>query len=451
MSGLTTTDFTSILKTRYVDPINDQVVRAHVLLDRLEKKSNYDMSGSHAHIPLIAARNPAVGSRKDSTSGGPLFPIAGKQTYANATFEIIMHYGQGSVSGAIQRKSRNSQGAFAQALDVEMAGLSKSLPDDLNRQICGIGNGRAATILGNQNASTLFACDARDNFQVKVGDRVAFADAGDGTGIDPTSGTTVVAITLGTGNTHSVELALVSSTKVTATDDALYFGGGEATGTTESLSWGSDMYGIQAIVDDANIGADEQKITEANEVHTGSITKLGGITRSSNQFWQSKVMHNPASAGTERTLTTTLLMEAYLHAISQGGATPGQIEIYMDVSTWGTLGMLQVGSRIFNDHKSTVEMGWEFIEVNGAKAFYDRDLPTGRMFFLNMEHIFLLTQGGYEMIDDDGQVLRIAAGGTRDAWSFVLARDIALAANHLKSHVLLRDLQTTMTIEGVTH
>jgi len=68
-----------------------------------------------------------------------------------------------------------------------------------------------------------------------------------------------------------------------------------------------------------------------------------------------------------------------------------------------------------------------------------------------MENIFLLTQGGYELIDDDGNVLRIVAGGGRDAWEFALARDIALATNGLRQHVQVRDLQTTMTVEGVVH
>lgn len=449
--GLQTADFTAMMKTRYIDPINDQVVRSHVLLDRLDKKADYNMSGNHAVIPLITGRNPAVGSRKDSQDGGPKLPAHGRQTYANATYEIVLHYGRGMVSGAVQRKSRDKAGAFGQALDLEMQGLLLSLPDDLNRQICGIGNGRAASLLGDQSTSTLYACDARDNFQVKVDDRVIFDDiSGDTSEIRPAGGTTVVAITLGTGNTHSVELAAAAGASLTAADDAMYFGG-EASATRESISIAQEMYGIQALVDDGNIGADEQIASNDFEIHTGDVSKFGGIERSSTQIWQSKVMHNPVGAGTKRALTQNLVFQAWLHATSQGGADPKGIEMYMDVSTWATLGMLQVGTRVYNDHRDTVEMGWHFIDVMGSKAFFDRDLPTNRMFFLNMKNIFLLTQGGYQMIDDDGNVLRIVAGGGRDAWEFAIARDIQLAANGLRQHVQLRDLQETLTVEGVLH
>ena len=447
--GLQTADFTSIMKTRYIDPINDQTVRATVLLDRLEKKDNFDMSGNHAHIPLITARNPAVGSRKDSESGGPKLPKHGRQTYSAATYEIGLHYGCGSVSGAVMRKSRDKAGAFGQALDQEMQGLMRSLPDDLNRQLTGIGNGRGASLIGNQADSTVITCDARDNFQLKVDDRVSVANITTGVVIGPSAGTTVSAITLAAAgaNTHTVTLALTVGAAVTVAEDAVYFGA-ETLADSEDISWGSDIYGIQSVVDDGNIGADETIDTAAAETLVGSVTKFGGITRSSTPVWQSKVMGN---SGTLRVLTETLVTEAHLHAISQGGATPGDLEWYMDVSTWGTLGMVQVGSRIYNDFSDTVEMGWEFIKIHGGKAFFDRDLPRNKMFLLNMKTIFLLTQGGYEMIDQDGNVLRAISGGGRDAWEFSLVRDIQLAANNLRSHVLIRDVSTTMTVEGTTH
>lgn len=449
--GLQTASFADIMKTRYIDPINDQVVRAHVLLDRFEKLSDFEMSGNYAVIPLIMNRNPAVGGRKDSDGGGPKLPAHGAQTYAKATYQIGMHYGRGSVSGAVRRKSRDKAGAFAQALDIEMKGLMKSLPDDLNRQLCGVGNGRAASFLGTQATSTLVTCDARDQFGLKIGDRVAVATIATGVDITPTTGTTVVAITLGTGNTHTVELAAASGATVTAATDAIYFGKPDSGTDKYSLSWNQEIYGIQALVDDGNIGADQTIDPVAGEMLDGSVTKTGGITRSSNVNWQSKVMLNPDAAGTKRTLTHTLLTEAYLHAISQGGATPGDIEGYMDYSVWGTLGMVQVGTRVYNDYKDTVEMGWEYIIVHGCKFFPERDLPPNTIFLLSMENLMILTQGGYEMIDDDGNVLRMIAGGGYDAWEFSIRRDIQLAARGLKQHVKLGDLQTTMTIRGTTY
>ena len=462
MAGLNDPNFQAAMKINYLDPLNDLVVRRHVLLNRLDKNTK-DVSGRHAYIPLISHRNPAVGSRKDTAAGattiGPLFPEAGRQTYTSATYAMGMHYGRGSVSGPAQRKSRNDAGAFAQALDVEMQGLMKSLPDDLNRQICSMGNGRAASLsaLGMTTAtaqatSTLIYCQALDNFGVKVGDRVSFADITAGTGIVPTNGATVVGITLntsdnGVANQHAVELSVASGASLTTADDAMYFGAGTSM-TAESNSQSNEILGIRSIVDDGAIGADEQVVTEAFETHSGA-TSIGGITRSAaNAFWQSKVMK---TSGTKRTITQNLLFQAHLQSTAMNGASPNQIELYSSVATWGTVGMIQVGARVYNDTVDTVDMGFQFINIMGSKFFYDRDLHDGEIFYLSMEHIFLLTQTGYEFWDADGSVLRIAAGGNRDAMDFVLLRDIQLASNNLRTHTILGDLKNSMVIETTIH
>jgi len=451
--GLQTGSFGDILKTRYLDPINDEVVRAHVLLDRLEKNSE-DVSGEFAHIPLIAGRNPAVGSRTDTAGGGPKLPAHGAQTYDRATFTMGLHYGRGSVSGAIRRKSRDKAGAFAEALDLEMKGLMQSLPDDLNRQVCSLGNGRAATFITTQADSSVLLCDNRDQFTLKVGDRVHHVDITDANDWLPLAGgATVSDIAFDTAaNTNTVTLSATIGDSMTPAAGALYFGGGgTANLTAEDSSHGQEIYGIPALVDDGDVGADETIVTEATEMLTASVASVGGITRSSSPFWQAKVYHNPVSAGTRRPLTQKILFEAHLYATAQGGANPKGMELYMSPSIWGTLGMIQVGSRIYNDYKKTVEMGWEYIEVNGSKAFYDRDLPRFCMFYLNMESIFLLTQGGYEMIDDDGNVLRVIAGGGRDAWEFSIQRDCQVGIKSGRRHVRVNDIEETMTVLGATH
>lgn len=450
MAGLFDTDFSAAMKTFYLDPLNDQVTRAHVLLNRLDKNTK-DVAGNFAYIPLISARNPAVGSRQDSSSIGPLFPTAGRQTYTQATFTMGMHYGRGSVSGPAARKSRNNQGAFATALDTEMQGLMESLPDDLNRQICGMGNGRAFSLVsGSQSDTTLVQAEARDNFSVKVGDRVHYLDSTAGTGPLPTAGTTVAAITLdAASNRHDIELADTTGANITAGTGSFYYGAIDSgTLTSEDSSWGSDILGLRALIDDGDIGDDEQDDAEGAEVLGDSHTTIGGITRSSNAFWQAKVYRN---SGTKRTITQNLLFQAHLTSTGMNGADAGDIEMYASYPTWGTVGMIQVGARVYNESVQTVDMGFQFINIMGSKFFPDRDLHEGEIMFLDMRHIFLLTQTGYEFWDADGNVIRIAAGGNRDAMEFTLLRDIQLATSKLRSHSILKDLTDTMTIEGTLH
>ena len=455
MAGLNDTEFANAMKINYLGPLNDQVYRRHVLLNRLDKNTK-DVSGRFAYVPLISSRNPGVGSRRDnySSSGGTggvgaKLPAHGRQTYAAATYTMAQHYGRGSVSGTVMRKSRDSDGAFAKALDIEMQGLLATLPDDLNRQVCGMGNGRMGTLSADQGASDVITFEARDTFGMRIGDRVHGADITAGGSFAPTNGTTVDDISFNAAtNRHDVTLAATTGASLTAADDAFYQGSGTAMDEEDS-SRAQEMYGIRALVHDANIGSLEQIITEAAEMLDGSLS-FAGIDRSvaANSFWRSKV---DKKSGVLRTLTRTLLFQTHLTVTAQNGANPADIEMYMGPSMWGTLGMIQVGGRVFSDFTETVEMGWSFINVMGSKAFYDRDIHDNEIYFLDMTKIFLLTQGGYEFLDDDGRILRVSEGGTRDAWEFSVHRDVQLGSNNLRSHAVLGDLTSIMTVEGALH
>lgn len=469
MAGLSTAEFTNGMKIYYLGPLNDQVYRSHVLLDRLEKKEPVSMSGRHAYIPLISGRNPGVGSRKDVAGSGPKLPDPGRQSYANATFKMALHYGRGSVSGAVKRASRNNAGAFAEAMDAEMQGLMKSLPDDLNRQICGTGTGRAATLSqitahSTQAGSTVIFVSANqhDGFSARVGDRVHFAARG--AAVDtltsplPTSGTiiseiSIDAVTSGSDKAHQITLAATTGTTVEDGTDAMYFGALDSgTLSAQDSSRSTEMYGLQALIDDGAIGGDMSDVGAAGETLTGSLT-LGGIDRTAagNAFWRSTVLKNPVTAGTLRPLTDGILQQAHLTATSLHGANPQDIEIYMNPGLWATLGLVQVAGRVYNDFKKTVEHGWMAIEVNGSMAFSDRDLPRNIMFFLNMTNIFLLTQGDYEFLDDDGNVLRVLSSGGRDAWEFSVNRDVQLGTNNLRTSVAVHDLEHSVELNSVLY
>lgn len=460
MAGLGGTDFDNAMKTLYLGPLNLQVFRATVTLDRLEKNKE-DVSGLFAYVPLVTGRNPAIGSRTEpaSTTGvGAKIPPAGRQSYSKATFKMIMHYGQGSVSGGVKRKARNSAGAFATALDIEMKGLMESLPEDLNRDVWGMGCGRAAALAENQAAAkTTFGVYADGHFRCRVGDRVHIGQIAAITTFLPATGTTISDITFWTTEAgvasptqHRITVAAACG-KTTAAADAFYFGAG-GTLTAEDSSHAQSMLGLQALIDDGDIGitgeGDHLAVNGAEVAYGTVATGIGGIDRDVNPFWQSHVM---ANAGVKRALTQTLMQEMWLTLVAQNGGNPEAFEIFCHPSVWGTLGMMQVGSRIYNDYKSKVEMGWTYIDFNGTKVFYDRDAPDAKMYFLSMKHVFLLTQNDYEFMDDDGKVIRLAGDGTRDAWSFVINRDMQAGINNARKHGVIKDIAVTMNITGKLH
>jgi len=137
MAGMATANFTNAMKTLYLEPLEDQIVRKKVILSRLEKNSQ-DIEGNFAYVALETSRNPGVGFRKDVSGDGPHLPEHGRGGYSNATFDMAFHYGRGKVSGPVMRRSKSSSGAFAKALDQEMKNLSRTAPEEFEQEGVGI-------------------------------------------------------------------------------------------------------------------------------------------------------------------------------------------------------------------------------------------------------------------------------------------------------------------------
>jgi len=453
MAGLASSDFTDAMKTFYIGPLNDAVTRATVMLDRLESNKD-DVSGNFAYIPIITSRNPGVGSRKDVSGSGPALPTAGRQNYDTFTFKMAMHYGRGQISGPVMRASKDNSGAFAKALDVEMKGLMERLPEDLNRQIWSYGHGRAGTVAGTQSTSTGIEFDSRSIFSMRIGDRVVNADITTGTVINGANMTVsnILRDQDSTGAASNIKHFVTfdnASGAVTVDTNAFYFG--EITSGHQSR--GQEMYGIPAIIDDGNIGADEglggaTTPAETGEMLDGSLA-LGSVDRSlaTNAAIRSTVLHH-SSPGTLRPLTVSLMEQAFLSSINIGGAKEGNLEMISDPGTWATFGLLHVGDRRYNDFKETLEGGWIALMFDNRPYFFDRDCPRNKIWFMDMTSIFLLTQSGYELMDEDGAVLSRVAD--RDAYEFTLYRDVQMGTNNPSKNTLLADVTSTFTIEADT-
>lgn len=452
MAGLASADFANAMKTFYLGPLNQQVAKATVLLDRLQKNSE-DVNGNFAYLPLISGRNPGVGSRADVAGTGPNLPEAGRQVYNRATFPMTYHYGRGQISGPVMRASKNSQGAFAQALDIEMKGLMESLPEDLNRQLHSYGTGRVGTLMVNAgSASTTFSLGNNSVFNGKIGDRVYFATIAAGATPRPAAGTTITDIERDqTTTTHRITLAASPGAAVTTAVDTLYYG--FKTGGTigdEDSSRANDMYGLPAAISGSNvIGAiaEEEVAVVADELITQTTLHYGDINRATNPFWKAQWLRNPVAPGTNRPITNAVLQQSYLTAINLGGANPRNIDAYTNVGIWQTIGLLHIGDRRYSDYQETLEAGWIFLKYNGVKIFFDRDAIRDVLWWLDMSTLFLLSQSGYELMDEDGNVLSRVAN--KDAYEFTLYKDVQLGCNNVSKNVRLDDLQAVNHIEAI--
>lgn len=445
---LTTADAAGLLKEYYLDPLNDAVVRKTVFLDRVEKTDEY-VDGEYAYIPVELTRNPAVGSRKEGTGTGPKLPSAGTGSYTAMTYKMAYHYGRASITGPSMRASKSKAGAFAKLLDREMKNLSKTLPEDLNRQLWSYGHGRAATLTDNMTTGqTTFYASATSVFSAKIGDRVHFNKIDDGSDILPSNGdSTITAIAFDSvSGKHLVTISNSPDDTVTASTYAAYFGGSESSMALADTSYAKEMHGIPALVDDGAIGAREAVAADKDETLHGSVANVGGIARASNVQIQAQVLTNPSGAGTNRPLTVALMEEAYLKYMVNGGGDINSLEIYSNPGLWATFGLLHIGDRIYNDYKENFEGGWIGIKFNGRPFFTDRDCPRHVIWFLDMSQCVFLSQTGYEFMDEDGNELSRVTD--YDAYEFSLYRDCQLAFRLYNGNTALRDLSQSMNVEN---
>jgi hypothetical protein len=335
-----------------------------------------------------------------------------------------------------------------------MKGLSESLPDQLNNMVWSYGHGRYATLSGTTaSTSVTFNCDAASHFRLKVGDRVNLAVISAGTILGAANGgATVSSITLDSAaGIHQVVVsqAFSAGAEVSSAIHAIYQGADPGTAiTTADVSRANEMYGIPGLVDDGAVGADEGVAAAAGEFAVAATT-LGGVNRATNQLLQSINLTNPNGAGTNRPLTYGIMHQAHLRATDTEGASEASMEIYTNPSLWATLGLLNIGNRTFNDSMKRVDPGFSALDFNGSPVFRDRDAPRDIMWFLDMSTLMLLTQTGYEFLDDDGGVLRNVSGF--DSWEFSLVRDVQMGIRNFRKNVILNDLTAAVTIEGTNY
>lgn len=372
VNGFNMQEASNILKVDYLPVVREQIPLRTPLFDRL-RKGTEDVVGSNARIALHIGRNQGVGSRSDTD---PTLPVPGNQKYKTMDVATKNIYGTLTIQGKVFRAAKTDRGAFINAVDAEMKGMTEAFQWELNRQLFSTSIG-ALGVIGTGTASatqTVTASDASYATRWIVPDMLV--DVYDATGVTKRNGSAlkVVSVNKTTG-------AVVLSGTVTSSNGDII----------------------------VRTGSAKNEITGLVEVFTNNTTIYGaggsgGIDRSANPWFNTL---NFASGGTlKETEVQQVLDEVEIN--TNGGNVSLMIS---DHATRRIYQQLLVSLKRFTE-PTKLKGGWTALDYNGIPWVVDPDCGKQRIYFLDESTWKIHTMIGelFTWGEEDNQVLRQISG-----------------------------------------
>lgn len=412
--ALDRSSFGAGLKEIYLPPFRDQVNHATVMLDQIKNNDDVEVSGKNFIVPLVSRRHRGVTSRSGASKAANKLPTASKQEYKVATYSEKYHYARIEVDGPTMRSSKTDAGSFARAFDIEMKGASTAMSDDLNRQIFGDGTNALATVTATEEDVTEIAVDSTKFLDKEQTVFLAVHSTGAAIAADPDVQVSAIL------NTTTVEL----DTKVTlGTTHAIF----SERSDSSSSPYRNALTGLQAIVLDGNV------------TNMGT-SYVGLVDRDSEDYFNANVLSN---SGTLRPISIGLMQQAVIASQQSkyGGNTPNLAVTNGDL--WSSIGVLLVQDKRFRGDQMTLDGGWQYLEFSGVKIVWDKDAPDDMIFWLDLAHLFWMTQAEIQFMDDDGSILHRVTD--YDSYEATLLCDKELGTDKPSAHTLLTDLDINIT------
>lgn len=412
--GTSGTYYDDALRIHYQPAIRAQFPQKSVLLQNLERgdAKKIDTSGSFARITLQKALHPSTGAKPEGK------PLPDKNYTRLETTDVYMKYNYGriEVSGPVMRASRDNRGAVMKALETETESVTKSMRNDINRQLA-CGNGTGILALANGTFTTTWVLDsllgiafttpgsigheAAPTKYFVAGMSVDFGDATTYTTID-VAGATVTTVNSATGITGST---------ASGADDNAYLMREDAAA--------AEMMGLRGIIDDG-----------------GHLDAFQAITRSTsgNSYWKSSVV-DYGSAASPASLAESYMQEAATLVEKNDG------EVGMILSTYGLrdsyVSILQSDKRFVNT--TELKGGFKSVDFNGTPLVPDKDCTPYTMYFIDKSTLELYEQSPISWANEDGSVLsRVANYDAYEAFLYYYAN---LGANNCVRNAALSYVQ----------
>lgn len=454
LTGAVLSAYDEVLKTFYLPGIQEMLNHSTVLSDVIGVNEE-DVSGKNATIECHYGRSTGTGARAD---GGAL-PTAAYQKFKTCTVPMKYLYGRIEVSGPTLAATRDSRGAYANALDTEITGIVTDLKKEVNRMMWGAGWGTLARWRSGTTTSMTLQKLYRGNSVGGDGFGSTFGakylgERGDAVPVVLTVASSVITVaTVDATNiavsavTEGAEYDTITCTDADVTEAAGTFYVRPASLVTYNASSAAgaarlEPMGIRGIVSDNDL----DHIALNNGTDTGITTPadpLQGLAVGTYAWWKAQVDAHPSGryAG-QRALTTTLMQKMFDKVEKVAGKDYGpNLIITTQALRREYLELVQADRRFVNT--MTLDGGWVGLDYNGIPLLVDeQDAIEGEIYFLTTKDLGRYRMADYSWMQKDGAILSRISG--YDAYEAILFCYFEMGCRRRNSQGVLCDLQYTL-------
>lgn len=403
----TLTNFDEALKIDYLPAIREQLENSTVLLSKIERNTK-DVEGKRWQLTAHSQRNSGVGAGSETG-----LPTAGQQGYKNPYGNVKYNRGRIQLSGPVMKAARSDKGSMVRALDSETKGVVTDLKKDVNYQLMNDGTAVRALVNGDPGTGTTLTVDNPGTNWLFDGMKIDILNPSGGAA---RANSSAIAIT----SVDSTTVATMTAALDTAVADNDYV---TRAGATDGAGTSYEMMGLKGIVDDGTY-----------------VTTLHNLSRNTYAWWKCSTHSEDDNGGTLRALSRELIQKS-ISAVEKNGGTVSMILSGHDLRD-AYVSLEKSDNRYVNT--LTLDGGWRALEYtsggNGSIPWVvDVDMLPNTIFFLDLNHLFLMEMSGWDWMDEDGAILSRVANS--DAYEAVLFKYADLATDRPRAHSFLRDVQ----------
>lgn len=432
----------AVLTNFFLSNFPDAKNNGSVLLPMIERQPKETVSGRYIVFPIIYGRNTGVQNvGLPRSSSGTLvnttFPVAGRQSYADATTRTRVGMARIQIDGATMAHGRTNGGAWAEAVGLEMSKVMDDIRMDRARQVHNDGSGRLAEVqavpAGAATAITLrvnSSIEGATNTRavgtldqtgwLDVGQRIAFADSDGSSTVTlkvassqraffitsiSASGqyVTITIATAPSGGTTIDGTAIAAGAQPIAVGDWVVRAVDTAIGQTEynNTAWRNELTGIGGIFSDTGVldggGASGSQQSGADDFFSDTSTVFQGITVTGNPWNQGIVLDNGGAGN--RPISYELLQQALSDAEKRNNANIGFL--LSSFETYNSYIALVTPDKRY-DNTTNLQTGHTTLSFNGLPWYKDRFCYQNRVYFMDLTPLRLLETLSMQGLRMDG-------------------------------------------------
>jgi hypothetical protein len=400
----------NVLKVRYIGTVREQLNNEILLFKQLNKQIQM-VSGKDFTVPLHTSRNVAAAIARGD---GDILPTAGQQGYTTTLVPNKYLYSRIMITGPTIAATRDNAGAFVEAIQSEVDGVTRDMKRAINRMLHGDGTDALAYWTGAANATPAPLDDGQGNNFVYVSgtDELDLIQ-----GVSPfAKRTTPVGAKVGVDFTVS---RTAGGTYQAAWSAGTVAGSADGDFLVKAGTLGLAMMGIRGIISNTN----------------PPLGPLQGIDALPNEYWQAQVFGN---GGVLRQLAFEDMQEVIDAVATNSDYTENDIKLILC-----SHGMRRAYYKLCvaeRRHVNTMKLdgGFSALDFNGLGLVADSQCRKNVMYYVTPDTMSIFRTSDFDWADLDGSYLSRVAN--TDAYEGYLFHYGNLACLSRNGNGLLADL-----------